>query len=483
MRSLHSTLLFSLVLLGAGTACGGGGSSSSACNPSDPGACSGGAVCEPVSGGSPACFAPVVVKGKVTDLATAAAVAGARVVAVDANRAPASAVATTDASGSFTLAVLATRNANGAPVSASVTLRADGQGYQSFPGGLRTALPIDLSGATYSSSAGQWVVQGPLTSVKLIALPATANLGSISGVVAKPPSRVGVLVVATPSATPTQGGVTAIADVDGNYTVFNLPTAASPGLSYGVSAYGQGVNYVPGSAALVSGAPAPTVNLAIANTSTASLTGGLIFNSGATTPTSVALVLQSTYDAALDRGESPPGLVSQVASGASGYAFTGVPDGTYIALAAFGIDGDVRDVSGVGNTAPVQVTVQGGALVGTPAQFKLVGAVNLSSIDGVPVGNEGLPVQIASASPVFAWSKAPSYSSAATFQVDVYDAFGTLVWSPAPLNASGGGPFSATYAGPALQGGMYYQLRVIALDGAGNTLSYTEDLKGVFFKP
>lgn len=30
---------------------------------------------------------------------------------------------------------------------------------------------------------------------------------------------------------------------------------------------------------------------------------------------------------------------------------------------------------------------------------------------------------------------------------------------------------------------MYYQLRITALDGAGNPLSQTEDLKGVFFRP
>ena len=34
-----------------------------------------------------------------------------------------------------------------------------------------------------------------------------------------------------------------------------------------------------------------------------------------------------------------------------------------------------------------------------------------------------------------------------------------------------------------LRSGMYYQLRVMALDGAGNPLAQTEDLKGVFFMP
>jgi hypothetical protein len=447
------------------------------CNTADPNACPGGAVCEPVSGGTPACFAPVVVKGQVTDLATGAPIPGARVVAMDPNRAPASAVMTADGSGNYVVPVPATRAPDGTPIS-SITLRADAQDYQSFPGGVRTALPIDLSTATNAGS--QWVVQGPLTAVKLLHLADTTNLVSVSGVVAKPPSRVGVLVVATP-----QGGGparTAIADVDGRYTVFNLPAAASPGTGYTVNAYAQGLNYQASPATLVLGTAPPQVNLFIRDGSTAAFTGNLIFNSGANAPTSVTLVVQSTYDAALDRGESPPGLVAQVPPGSSTYAFTGVPDGTYTALAAFGVDGDVRDESGVGNTAPVQVTVQGGLLQGSPAQFKLVGAVALTSIDGVAVGSGGVPVPITSAAPAFVWAKAPSYSSAATFDAEVLDAFGTSLWTTSQ-SGSGVGPFTATYAGPALQSGMYYQLRVTARDGAGNPLSQTEDLRGVFFKP
>lgn len=470
--------LAALALAVAAAACGSSSHSTSGCDPANPSACSGGAVCEPVSGGAPACFAPLVVKGQVTDLATGVAVAVARVVAVDANRAPASAVATTDASGNYTIAVPATRAADGTPVSSSITLRADAQDYQSFPGGLRTALPIDLSTAT-NPSGSQWVVQGPLTAVKLIRLADTTSLTSISGVVAKPPSRVGVLVLATPLAGTAR---TAVADVDGSYTVFNLPASASPGTSYTVSAYGQGLNYQSASTSLTLGTAPPQVNLAIRDTTTATFSGSLIFNSGATTPTSVTLVVQSTYDSALDRGESPPGLVAQVPSGGSTYTFTGVPDGTYTALAAFGIDGDVRDESGVGNTAPVQVTVQGGALQGTPAQFKLVGAVALTSIDGVAVTNGGVPISITSASPAFAWAKAASYSAAATFDTEVLDAFGNSLWT-ASQSGSGAGPFTATYGGPALQGGMYYQLRVTARDVGGNPLSQTEDLKGVFLKP
>ncbi len=461
------------VLAAAAAACS---KKSSHCNPGDPDACGGGKVCEWVVGGAPACVAPVVVKGQVTNLATGAVVSGARVVALDANRAPASVVATTDVNGNYSIRVPSPRTGDGAPTTA-VTLRADARDYQSFPGGVRPSLPIDLAAGTLSGD--QWVVQSALTNVGLIHLPDTTNLLSISGTVALPPSRVGVLVVAEPTAG--GRGHTAIADTDGSYTIFNLPASASPGADYTVSAYGEGVNYAPGTATLIAGGSDATVNLAIANTATATIASGLIFNSGAGTPTSVALVVASTYDAALDRGESPPGLVAHVPSGST-YAIAGVPDGTYIALAAFEIDGDVRDVSGVGNTAPVQVVVQSGALVGSLGQFKLVGAIDLQSIDGVAVGNSGAPIQLTSATPTFMWVKAPSYSSADTYETEVLDAFGTTVFTQSQ-SGSGGNTFSATYAGTPLTTRMYYQLRIKAVATGTNVLSQTEDLQGVFYMP
>jgi hypothetical protein len=446
----------------------------SSCNPADPSACSGGAVCEPLAGGGTACVAPLVVKGQVTDLVSGAAVAGARVVALDPNRAPASPVATTDAGGNYTLNVQATRASNGAPA-AEITLRADAQNYQSFPGGIRSALPIDLSTAT--SSDGHWEIQGALTNVGLIPLPDTSTLLSISGTLQQPATRIGLLVVAEPQAGGT--GLTAIADATGSYTIFNLPAAAAPGIAYVVNAYGRGVNYTPATATLTLGSTPPTVDLTLKNATTATIDGNLIFTASAHAPTSVALVLEPTYDTTLDRGESPPGLVVQVPSGGgTTFTLTGVPDGRYIALAAFGIDDNVRDLSDTGGTDTVEVVIQNGALVGMLDPFKVTGAIDLTSIDGVTVENSGVPIPLTSDTPTFEWAKASFYSSAATFQLDVFDAFGNNVWT----HSQSGSEYTATYAGAPLQSGMYYQLRIKAFGGSG-FLSQTEDLKGVFFKP
>ncbi len=440
-----------------------------ACDPVAQTGCAGGQVCEAAQSGSPACFAPVLVRGTVADLASGALLNDAHVVALDANRVPLSTVAVTASNGTtngaYDLRVPATRDATGKPVQASITLRADKQGYQTFPGGLRTALPIDLSGATLE--AGQWIASGPLTALKLAPL-ASAGTTFIHGSVAKAPSGAGTLVVAEPVAG--GPGLTGVADDAGNYAIFNL----TQGTAYVVTAYTKGANYTPVTTGALAAGDNAVAALALGSGAGATLTGGLIFNNGASSNIQVTLVVASTYVANLDRGESPPGLTIQ--GGASGYAFDGVPDGKYVVLAAFGLDGDVRDVSGTGNTAAPQVTIQSGAVVGTPPGFKIIPAVDLLTIGGATVS--ATPVVLTGASPptpTFVWQTGSVDASADHYRIDVFDSFGTPVPSTTVVNST----TSVTYAGPPLQAGMYYQLRISALK-TGTQLSQTEDVAGVF---
>jgi hypothetical protein len=92
---------------------------------------------------------------------------------------------------------------------------------------------------------------------------------------------------------------------------------------------------------------------------------------------------------------------------------------------------------------------------------------------------------LTSATPEFRWQSGPSYSAADVFEVLVYDAFGDPMGAAVTVPKASG-TYSVTYAGPALQHGMYYQLRIRALDDATippTQLSQTEDLKGVFYYP
>jgi hypothetical protein len=118
-----------------------------ACVPATEQGCEVGQVCEEVEGGEPACFAPIVIGGRVFDTSNDAAVSGAHIVARDANGAALSPVAVTDANGDYQLSVPARRNADGSIAAEAVTLRADAQGYLGFPRAPRVALPIDLGAA------------------------------------------------------------------------------------------------------------------------------------------------------------------------------------------------------------------------------------------------------------------------------------------------------------------------------------------------
>lgn len=475
-RHLPATLAAALLA----TACGSSKKDNS-CDLAARTGCDSGLVCEAVQGTTGGqCFEPVVLQGTVSDIVSAAGLNDAHVVALDANRAPLSTVAVTagsgGAAGSYSLTVRADRDGTGKPVQAFATLRADKQGYQTFPGGIRTALPIDLSSASHDSANHRWTLTGQLTAVKLVQLTG-GGTAWIHGTAARPSGGTGALVVAEPSpggAGP-QTGFTAIADESGSYAIFNL----AAGTAYVVTAYATGANYTPVTTADLVAGDNGVAPLALAAGATATIDGGLIFNNGATSPVDVALVVESTYVPNLDRGESPPGLT--VLSGASSYTFTGVPDGRYIVLAAYGIDNAVRDISGGGNTAPVQVTIQGGAVVGSVPGFKIKPAVHLLTIDSQTVS--ATPLVVTSATPQFTWQKENAYSSASTYRVSVFDSFGNEIWTS---DQAAGNQNSATYAGATLGHGMYYQLRILALAEAMpvptpfTVLSQTEDLLGVF---
>lgn len=453
-------------------ACGGGGHDDP-CDPVAQTGCGSGQFCEPVLNGAPACFAPVLLRGTISAPGTpATGLDGARVVALDANRAPASTVAVSAADGAYELKVRAARDASGKPAQGTVTLRADRQGYQTFPGGPRTALPIDLSGATLVGSS--WVLSNTLTDALLLPLQ-DGGTAFIHGVV--PVTGVGALVVAepVPGGAGSQTGVTGVADGKGNYAIFNL----TAGQAYVVTAYAKGANYAPETTGALAAGDNAVVALQRAGGAGAPLAGGLIFNNGASTDIQVTLVVESTYVPSLDRGESPPGLTVQ--GGSAGYAFTGVSDGRYRVLAAFGADGDVRAESGTGNTQSPEVVVLGGVVQGTPPGFKIIPAVDLRTIDGAAVSVT--PAVVTSATPAFAWMKGSVDSSAQSYRVLVFDAFGNQVWGSDVAAAQS---HSLTYGGPALEAGMTYQLRILAIKEAlpvpatFTQLSQTEDVLGVF---
>jgi hypothetical protein len=432
--------------------CGGGGSS--ACSPAAQTGCDDGFICEEVTGGEPTCFAPIEVRGSVFDLADDGVIEGARLVALDANGAARSGVAVSGVDGAYLLHVSAARDAEGLP-SGQVTLRADAAGYQSFPGGVRQALPIDLGTATLVD--GRYQVASVQTDVGLLALQ-TSAAGRIHGHV-EVGDHTGVLVVAESDG----AVVTAVADRDGDYVIFNVPDG-----SYQVQGYVRGLVYAPTSAE-VSGGSDELADLDLVGEATSTVTGQLQFpDAGGAGSTSVILVVAATFSEALGRGETPAGL--RLADVTGDFTLEGVPPGRYAVLAAFENDGLVRDPDFcISGTDTVFVDVVDGQPADLPESFKVTGALDIFGPDAAE------PV---TGNPVFSWN---DDSSEEEYVVEVYDSFGVLVWSHIMEGVSGSDP-ELTYAGPTLTPGMYYQFRVLSqkLNPETCPISRTEDLRGVF---
>lgn len=453
--------LFALTTLGA---CAGG-----TCKLDDPDSCPAAQACEVVQGKEePRCFAPLELRGKVFDLEGGAAVAAAQVSAIDVNGAAIGAIAQSDEAGAYSLRVPTTRaDEKGTPIGVKLTLRASAKDFQTFPSGVRIALPIDTGAAAAEKEGEPFVLSGGQADLGLAKL-AEAERGtpSISGTVEIAAGQKGALVVAEALG---QQGRSAIAGADGAFTIFNVPAGA-----WTVRAFSRDVNYTPAAVTVEAGKDLAGVEVKRSDRPTGTVKGSadIVAANG---ETSVVLVVKSTFNANLVRGEVPPGLRTPApgtAPDVSGaYELTGVPDGEYVVLAAYENDGLVRDPNtNTSGTELQYVTVTNGAASGE-ANFKVTGAVQLVS----PGGGETLDETTATPSFIF-----KPYSSAKAYDLRVFDSFGNQVWEALALTLDGSGDLKVDYTGPALTPGGIYQWRAVAKGNAGQPISQTEDLRGVF---
>jgi hypothetical protein len=359
-------------------------------------------------------------------------------------------VAVTDATGAYELRVPGKRTTGGALAAGDVTLRADAATYLTFPRAPRVAVPIDLTTATGSPPA----VASPLTEIGLIPLRGEAA-GSVSGhVLSEKPG--GTLVVV--------GNHTGVADLNGEYTVFNVP----PG-SVTVEGYALGVNLVSEMTDVTAGGTAAGVDLSVAGTATAVVSGTVqIVNATGGAVTSVILAVESTFEETVARGEAPPGLRAGNVSGA--WSIAGVPDGRYVALAAFENDLLVRDPdTSIGGTDLVRVTVSG-ADIALAEGFKVTQALGVVSPGADEPEEVTEPFELS-------WE---DDSSEDTYDLSVFDALGNLTWEETGIvGPKGNAPVVVSYEGPALEPGMVYQFRATSIKD-GVPISSTEDLRGVF---
>ncbi|MDO8632575.1 MAG: hypothetical protein Q7R41_19000, partial [Phycisphaerales bacterium] len=313
------------------------------------------------------------------------------------------------------------------------------------------------------------VIENALTTVGLIALPGdTTLLGSISGIIDAAISS-SILVVAEGDA----GAYVGFSDESGAYTIFNVP-----GGSYRVNGYAAGVQLDTATLSVDTGEAVGGVNLAETNAPLSTVSGNVqIVNAPGGSLTSVILAVESTFDETATRGQVPPGL--RVGSVTGAFSIEGVPDGRYVVLAAFENDNLVRDPDeNISGTQIVHIEAPdpiAGNTISISDGFKITEALAV-----VEPGADG-PQQVDSTTPTFVWA---DDSSEDGYTVRVFDAFGTQVWESEIGSVSGGASVSLSYAGPALESGMFYQFRVTSFrerSGSRSAISTTEDLKGVFF--
>jgi len=454
-----------------------------ACDPNST-VCAGNMTCAEHEGGETMCRLPVNIKGMVFDAQTAAGIKAAQIVALDDRSTAITDVAESDAAGNYTLDVPVPRLADGTPIdSYIVTLRASARDYQTFPGGIRTALPIRSSDVQQEST--EWLIKSALTDIALIGLPQDQRgRASISGTVkAGDPQSAGVLVVAE-SATPTAGEVrpAGVSDRGGVYTVFNVPDGPVK-----VKGYAADVQLTPVDTT-VAGADVKNVDLLQSDAALGEIAGSVaIVNAFGGAVTSVVLVPTSTFNETFARGEVPRGLRTPLTgppnvSGA--WTITGVPDGTYKVLAAFENDQLVRDPDlNIAGTQIVEVTMLApGTHMDVATSFKVTEALDV-------VGPGAEAAQEVTAPVTLEWA---DDSSEDKFEVVVFNALGDMVWCHADSvtcpagggalpSVSGSPTVTVTYDGP-LDPGMYYQFRATSWRGT-SPISSTEDLRGVFFAP
>ncbi|HTJ81984.1 MAG TPA: carboxypeptidase-like regulatory domain-containing protein [Polyangiaceae bacterium] len=434
--------------------------------------CTGDNVCAEKASGDYACFPPVYVEGRVFDASTDAGIEKAQVLGLDDQATAITDVAISGADGAYKLNLPVARNDDGTPIEITFTLRSSAQDYLTFPSGLRTSLPIKTTGAT-TDDTGAYIIKLPLTDISLIPL-ADADKGrpSISGTVLADDQSGGVLVVAEAGTDP---GITAISDKKGLYTIFNVPAG-----DYTVNGYAAGVSLKPASAK-VADKPLTGVDLSASGDALGAISGNVqIVNAPGGSLTSVVLVVESTFNDTFVRGEVPRGLrapLSGPPSVSGAWSIKDVPPGKYVVLAGFENDGLVRDPDpNIAGTQIVHIEMPSpGSNIDLADSFKITEA--LAVISPGKDDPEGV-----SGTPTFKWA---DDSSEDYYSIVVYDAYGSLVWENQMVPKVTGGDVSVTYAGPALEKGMYYQFRATSWRQSGGQppgpISQTEDLKGVFF--
>ena len=348
-------------------------------------------------------------------------------------------------------------------------LKISAQGYNSSPPPRVPPLPVKVK-------------QGETTTATIELFPIDNNLvvGAISGTVSSGGNPVaGALVIAMGAGV----SYTTISAANGSYVLYNVVEG-----NVDVTAYIKGLNFPTLSAVTVTADTTTTnQNLVASGVANGTISGNIQFVAGGTAQaTDITLIDRETR-------EVIPGL--RVYTDANNnYTMSGLPNGDFEIIASMLNDGNVIDPDEAVTQGDPLVTVTDGVVDPSTRSFKITGAVVMDT-PSTPANNV---VPELTATPTFTWHSESSYSSASGFAIEVINESGDAVWGGfggldpvegVPTVTVSGGTYTIPYAGPALQPGRYYQLRIYAMKDDNDAILYpngyklisvTENLDGVF---
>lgn len=401
------------------------------------------------------------ISGKVTILATGAALSEATVVAFDAGTNSPAGTTKTNSSGDYSLDV----------AEGNYFLKFYKQGYESVP-------PLGIEPVPFSVTVGQTATQSAEMSPSLI-----TNTGSISGKVSVgATAQSGVLVIAEGNGS----AYSAVSDKDGNYTIFNVPAA-----TYEVKGYVAAFSSTVASATVTENTATKDVSVTLTQGAAGAVSGTFKVISQTTIATPPANMDISLVHPVTK--ETIPGLSQSVPYSSSlTYSFSNVPDGTYVVRATYANDYIVIDPDYITKFGDYKVTITGGTPDLSSVDIVATSAVILST----PTNEMSTTVPVeTSATPTFQWT---AYASTSDYVIEVTDAStGNVVWGG--FTNSGGtisknitipsNTTSITYnsdgnATSELISGKVYRWRIFASKnnvqtGSWNLIAASEDQEGL----
>ena len=407
----------------------------------------------------------IKIKGKVFSLVDKSVIKGAIVSAVNKADGTVSDMAVTGADGSYTVEVAAEREGRNKPINEAWGLNASAEQFMSVPSFIRPSIAVKI--ADFIPEDNNYTYSDSLTDIGLATIKETGELFTVSGRLDG--GDAGALVVLEGcSEPPCPYAYTA---KWGDFTIFNVQQK-----TYSAAAYKKGVSYETLSIEVSSDTQNVVLKKKPGNV-TGTVSGSVnIVNPGEGDATSIVLVPESLFHETLKKGMLVPGLRAPESGDFNikgAYSITGVPEGSYVVLAAFENDFLVRDPDpNIAGTQIVHFTMpEAGSYERSIDAFKITGSLNIISPGGgdTPEGLADLMEVVFT-----------DDSSEDQYKLVLYNMYGDTIWEKTILGQSGGANVTVAYDGPALENGVYYQWNVTSFR-KGGPISTSEDLKGIFY--